>query len=62
MLLGALQGSPFVELSPKGSLEGEESDGGAGEPHASSVLIGAAATQRDTVPNLRTSPFFEWFC
>lgn len=43
-LLGAPHGSPFLDApSPKGSLDGEESEGGAGEPHASSVLPGAAA-------------------
>lgn len=46
-LLGALLGAPQGSLvldppSPKGSLEGG-SEGGAGEPHASSVLAGAAA-------------------
>lgn len=45
-LLGAPQGSPFLDApSPKGSLDGEESEGGAGEPHASFVLTGAAAKQ-----------------
>ena len=37
--------------SPKGSLDGEESEGGAGELHASSVLAGAEATwvKQDTM-------------
>lgn len=44
VLLGAPQGSPFLEApSPKGSLDGEESEGAAGAPHASSVPPGAAA-------------------
>lgn len=43
-LLGAPQGSLALDApSPKGSLDGEVSAGGAGEPHASSVLAGAAA-------------------
>lgn len=42
VLLGAPQGSPFLDTSPKGSLDGEESEGGASEPHASSVFIEAA--------------------
>ena len=43
-LLGAPQGSLFLDApSPKGSLDGEKSEGGAGDPHASSVLTGAAA-------------------
>lgn len=46
-LLGALLGAPHGSLvldapSPKGSLEGE-SEGGAGDPQASSALAGAAA-------------------
>lgn len=52
--LGAPQGSPFLEApSPKGSLDGEESEGGAGEPHASSVLTGAEADQGNRVERLR---------
>lgn len=47
-LLGAPQGSPFLDPSPKGSLDGEESEGGAAEPHTSSVLTGAAATKGNT--------------
>ncbi len=47
-LLGVPQGSPFLDVpSPKGSLDGEDSEGGAGEPHASSELTGAAAKQRN---------------
>lgn len=43
-LLGAPQGSLALDApSPKGSLDGEVSAGGAGEPHASSALAGAAA-------------------
>lgn len=46
VLLGAPQGSPFLEApSPKGSLNGEESEGAAGAPHASSVPPGAVARQ-----------------
>lgn len=44
LLLGVPQGSPFLDPSPKGSLDGEVSEGGAGEPHASSVFTGAEAT------------------
>lgn len=47
-LLGAPQGSSFLDPSPKGSLDGKDSEGGAGEPHAASVLTGAAATQGNT--------------
>lgn len=43
-LLSAPHGSSFFDPSPKGSLDGEEAEGGAGEPHASSVLTGAEAT------------------
>lgn len=43
-LLGAPQGSlALAAPSPKGSPDVEESEGGAGEPHASSVLAGAEA-------------------
>lgn len=46
-LLGAPQGSlVFDAPSPKGSLDGEVSEGAAGEPQASSVLSGAAAKCR----------------
>lgn len=45
MLLGAPQGSSLFEPSPKGSLDVEESAGGAGEPHASSVFAGAETQQ-----------------
>lgn len=45
MLLNAPHGSSFFGPSPKGSLDGEEPDGGAGEPQASSALTGAAAAQ-----------------
>ncbi len=46
-LLGAPQGSPFLDApSPKGSLDGEESEGGAAEPHASSVLTAGAAAKQ----------------
>lgn len=44
VLLDAPQGSLDLNApSPKGSLDGEESKGGAGAPHASSVLAGAKA-------------------
>lgn len=43
-LLSAPHGSSFFDPSPKGSLDGEEAEGGAVEPHASSVLTGAEAT------------------
>lgn len=44
VLLDAPQGSLDLDApSPKGSLDGEESKGGAGSPHASSVLAGAKA-------------------
>lgn len=47
-LLGAPHGSSFLDApSPKGSPEGEESEGGAAEPQASSVLTGAAHEQRN---------------
>lgn len=46
VLLSAPQGSSFFEPSPKGSFDVEESAGGAGEPHASSVFTGAAATHK----------------
>lgn len=43
-LLGAPQGSLVLDApSPNGSPDGEEPDGGAGVPHASSVLTGAEA-------------------
>lgn len=46
-LLGAPQGSLVLDApSPKGSLDGEVSEGGAGEPQASSVPSGAAARCR----------------
>lgn len=42
--LGAPQGSLVLDApSPKGSLGGEESEGAAGAPQASSVLAGAEA-------------------
>lgn len=44
VLLDAPQGSLDLDApSPKGLLDGEESKGGAGSPHASSVLAGAKA-------------------
>lgn len=46
VLLSDPQGSSFFEASPKGSLDVEESAGGAGEPQASSVFTGTAATQK----------------
>lgn len=53
-LLGAPQGSLFLDApSPKGSLDGVESEGGAGEPHASSALTGAAAKQGNTAGRLK---------
>lgn len=67
-LLDAPQGSPFLDApSPKGSLDGEESDGGAGEPHASSVPTGAAAeqgnrasvTQSGQNSNIQIRPIFQ---
>lgn len=43
-LLGAPQGSLLLDApSPNGSPKVEESEGGAGVPHASSVLAGAVA-------------------
>lgn len=46
-LVGAPQGSLVLDApSPNGSLDGEETEGGAGDPHASSVLSGAAARCR----------------
>lgn len=46
-LLGAPQGLLVLDApSPKGSLSGEVSEGGAGEPQASSVLSGAASRCR----------------
>ena len=54
MLLGAPQGSLFLDApSPKGSLDREESKGGAGEPHASSVLTRAAAKQGNKAKKLK---------
>lgn len=41
--LGAPQGSLLDAPSPNGSLIGEEPEGGAGEPHASSEFNGAGA-------------------
>lgn len=57
-LLGALLGAPHGSLaldapSPKGSLVGE-SAGGAGEPHASSALAGAAAKKAKRKGSNRT--------
>lgn len=49
-LLGSPQGSSFLEPSPKGSPEVDESVAGAGDPHASSVSTGAAATQKHNTP------------
>lgn len=49
VLLSDPQGSSFFEPSPKGSLDVEESAGGAGDPQASSVFTGAAATQKCNV-------------
>lgn len=44
VLPDAPQGSlDFDAPSPKGSLDGEESEGGGGAPHASSALAGAEA-------------------
>lgn len=48
VLLSAPHASSFFDPSPKGSLDGEESDGGAGEPQASSALTGAVAAQGHT--------------
>lgn len=45
VLLSAPHASSFFDPSPKGSLVGEESNGGAGEPQASSALTGAVAAQ-----------------
>lgn len=66
-MLGAPQGSPFLDApSPKGSLDGEVSGGGAGDPHASSVLTGAAAKQGNRAGELnqvKTVEYMEvYFC
>lgn len=55
VLLGAPQGSSFFEPSPNGSFDVEESVGGAGEPHTSSVFTGAAAAQKHNSLRKRSS-------
>lgn len=52
VLLSAPHASSFLDPSPKGSLDGVESDGGAGEPQASSALTGAVAAQGHTVRSM----------
>ena len=64
-LLDLPQGSLALGApSPKGSLAGEEAEGGAGDPHASSVLAGAEWTNRadESRPhnsNLHVDPFLQ---
>lgn len=48
VLLSEPHASSFLDPSPKGSAEGEESDGGGAEPQASSALTGAVAAQGRT--------------
>ena len=68
-LLGAPQGSLVLDFpSPNGSPDGEESEGWAGAPHASSVLTGAEAdsqkhikTQKQDIrQNAHIRPVFEF--